>query len=155
MLVFALLNIATVTSEDGVLAQVINLPFLLIIFGVILFGYFPYWTIKKIRICCQSCKGNRKHNIPNNEEHEDMEFILVDDGNWDADRMKHPDDYDEHHVQYVPYDLTVSQPEENTVHATYDNASSAVINSFETISLSIVSTTQESSISNVNDEDEV
>ena len=57
---------------------------------------------------CQSCKTNRKHNTPNNEEHEDMEYILVDDGNWDADRMKHPDDYDEHHVQYVPYDLTVS-----------------------------------------------
>ena len=55
-----------------------------------------------------------------------MKFILVDDDNWDADRMEHPDDYDEHHVQYVQYDLTVSQPEENNVHATYDNASSAV-----------------------------
>ena len=47
--------------------------------------------------------------------------------------MKHPDDYDEHHVQYVPYDLTVSQPEENTVH---DNTRSAEINNFETDPLS-------------------
>ena len=59
---------------------------------------------------CQSCKTNRKRNIPNNED-EDMEFMLDDDDNWDVDRMKHPDDYDEHHVQYVPYDLTVSQHE--------------------------------------------
>ena len=33
--------------------------------------------------------------------------------------MEHPDDYNEHHVKYVPYDLTVSQPEENSVRATY------------------------------------
>ena len=99
-----------------------------------------------------------------------MEFILVDDDNWNADRIKHPDDYDEHHVQYVPYDATVSQPEENNVH---DNTRSAEINNFEigspsesdnwsipgssnTIPLhSVVSGTQESSISNVNNEDEV
>ena len=156
-------------NHDGY-AHIVNLSFLTIFFGVIVFGYIPYWTIKKIRICCQSCKANRKHNTPNNEEHEDMEYILVDDDNWSAYRMKHPDDYDEHHVQYVPYDLTVSQPEENTVH---DNTRSAEINNFEirspsesdtwsilgssnTIPLhSIVNDTQESSISNVIDEDEV
>ena len=88
-------------------------------------------------------------------------------------RMEHPDNYDEHHVKYVPYDLTVSQPEENNVHATYDNAPSVEINNIETSPLSesdsnsipgssntiplhsIVSITQESSISNVNDEVEV
>ena len=158
------LSIVTVVGYSNI----INLLLLLIVLGIIV-----YWTIKKIWICCQSCKANRKHNTPNNEEDEDMEYILVDDDNWDADRMEHPDDYDEHHVQYVPYDLTVSQPEENTVHATYDNTRSAEINNFEigspsesdtwsilgssnTIPLhSIVSTTQESSISNVNDEDEV
>ena len=42
MLVFGSLHIATVTSGDGVLAQLINLPFLLIIFGVIVVRYFPY-----------------------------------------------------------------------------------------------------------------
>ena len=110
MLFLASLSIDTVATLDKYYygyVYIINSLFLILIFGVILFGYFPYWTIKKIRICCQSCKGNRKHNTPNNEEHEDMEFILVDDDNWNADRMKHPDDYDEHHVQYVPYDLTV------------------------------------------------
>ena len=144
-------------------AYIINLLLLVIFLGIII-----YWTIK---ICYRSCKTNRKHNTPNNEEHEDMEYILVDDDNWNVDRMEHPDDYDEHHVQYVPYDLTVSQPEENTVHATYDNTRSAEINNFEigspsesdtwsilgssnTIPLhSIVSTTQEGNISNVDDED--
>ena len=33
--------------------------------------------------------------------------------------MEHPDNYDEHHVKYVPYDFTVSQPQDITVHATY------------------------------------
>ena len=173
MIILASLHFVTVTSGDGVRAQIINLSFLLIIFGAIVFGYFPYWTIRKIRICCQSCKANRKHNTSNNEEHEDMELILVDDDNWDADRIEHPDNYDEHHVKYVPYDLIVSQPEENNVYGAYDNASSAEIINFETSPLSesdsrsipgssntiplhsIVSTTQESSISNVNDEDEV
>ena len=87
--------------------------------SLIIFGIIVYWTIKKIRICCQSCKANRKHNIPNNEEDEDMEYILSDGDNWNADRIEHPDDYDEHHVQYVPYDLTVSPPEENNVPTTY------------------------------------
>ena len=63
-------------------------------------------------------------------------MILVDDDNWDADRMKHPDNYDEHHVKYVPYDSIVSQPEEKNVHATYDNASSAEIINIETSPLS-------------------
>lgn len=47
MLVLASLNIITVTSEDGVLAQLINLPFPEIIFGVITFEYFLYWTFNK------------------------------------------------------------------------------------------------------------
>ena len=84
--------------------------------------------------------------------------------------FEHPDNYDQHHVKYVPYDLTVSQPEEKNVHDTYDNATSAEINNTETSPLSesdghgssntislhsIVSSTQESIISNVNDEVEV
>ena len=172
MVMFASFNIITVTSGDGVLSQFINLLFLLITFGVIVFGYIPYWTIKKTWICCRSCKANRKHNTSNNEEHEDMESILV-DNNWDADRMVHPDNYDERHIKYVPYDLIVTQPEEKNVHVTYDNAPSAEISNIETSPLSesdsqsipgssntiplhpIVSTRQESIISNVNDEDEV
>ena len=107
MLVLSIVTVVPYTNIIGTLPS-------LIILGVIV-----YWTIKKIRICCQSFKTNRKHNKPNNEEHEDMEYILDDDHNWDADRMEHPDDYDEHHVQYVPYDLTVSPPEENNVRTTY------------------------------------
>ena len=139
MLFLASLSIDTVANLDkyhyGYVVN-INWLFLIIIFGATVFGYFPYWTIRKIRICCQSCKANRKHNTSNNEEHEDIELILVDDDNWDADRIEHPDNYDEHHVKYVPYDLIVSQPEENNVHATYDNASSAEINNIETDPLS-------------------
>ena len=72
-------------------------------------------------MCSQSCKANRKHNTPNNEEHEDTEIILVDD-NWIADRIEHPDNYNEQHVQCAPYDLHVSQPQDITVRATYGSA---------------------------------
>ena len=135
MLFLASLSIVTVSNLDKYhygYVYIINGSFLLIIFGVIIFGYFPYWTIRKIWTCCQSCKANRKHNTSNNEEYEDMELILVDDDNWNADRMEHPDNYDEHHVKYVPYDLTVSQPQENNVHVTYGNAPSAEIINIET-----------------------
>ena len=30
--------------------------------------------------------------------------------------MEHPDNSDEHNIKYVPYDLTVSQPEENNIY---------------------------------------
>ena len=139
MLFLASLSIDTVATLNEYpygYVYIINWLYLLIIFGVIVFGYILYWTIKKIRICCQSCKANRKHHTSNNEEHEDIELILVDDDNWDADRIEHPDNYDEHHVKYVPYDLTVSQPEEKIVHATYDNAPSAEIINIETSPLS-------------------
>ena len=82
--------------------------------------------------------------------------------NWDPDCIEHPDNYNKYHIQYVPY--------ENTIH---DNTRPAEINDFDigqlsesdTLSIpgstntiplhSVVSTTQEISISNVNDEDEV
>ena len=147
MLFLASLSIDTVVNLDkyhyGYVVN-INWLFLMIIFGLIVFGYIPYWTIKKIRICCQSFKANRKHNTSNNEEHENIELILVDDDNWDADRMEHPDNYDEHHVKYVPYESTVSQPKEKIVRVTYGNASSAEIINIET-----------SPLSESNDEDEV
>ena len=54
-------------------------------------------------MCCQSCKANRKHNTSNNEEHEDTEIILVDNDNWIAACIEHPDNYNEQHVQCAPY----------------------------------------------------
>ena len=167
MLFLATLNTVTITSRYGCAAKTMNFTFLVIIFGVIVLGYFPYLIMKKNWIYFRGLKCYRKRNTPN-EEHIDMEFILVDDDNWDADRMEHPDNYDEHHVKYVPYDLIVFK--ENTVH---NKARSAEINNIETDQLSesdarlipgssntiplhsIVNTTQESSISDVNDEDEV
>ena len=127
MLFLASLSIDTVATSDehhDGYVYIINWLFLILTFGVILFGYFPYWIIKKIWICCQSCKANRKRNTPNNEEHEDMDIMPVDSDDWTADRMENPDDYNEHHVQYVSYDLQISQPQDITVRATYGSISS-------------------------------
>ena len=140
MLFLASLSIYTVATLDKYYygyVYIINSLFLILIFGVILFGYFPYWMIKKIRICCQSCKANRKHNTPNNEEDEDMEFILVDDDNWTADRIEHPDNYDEQHVQCDPYDFHISQPQDITGRATYGSVSNPELT--ETCNSDIVS----------------
>ena len=170
LLFLATLNILTITSKDSFAAKHINFLFLLIIFGAVILGYFAYLTNKKNNIYCQRFKAKKKRNTPNKKEDKHMDFILVDDDNRDANLMEHPDDYNEYYVQYVPHDQAVSRPEKNTIH---DNARSAEINNFETGQLSesdtqsipgssniiplhsMVSTTQESSISNVNDEDEV
>ena len=90
---------------------------------LIIFGYFPYWTIKQSWICCQSCKANRKHNTPNNEEDENMGIILLDNDDWIADRIEHPDNYHEQHVQCAPYDLHISQPQDITGRVTYGSIS--------------------------------
>ena len=123
ILFLASISIFTVLDDcDHDNGYIINFLFQLIIFGVIVFGYIPYWTIKKNLICCQSCKGNRKRNTSNNEEREDMEITLVDD-NWIADRIEHPDNYNEQHVLSAPYDLYVSQPQDITVHGIYGSVS--------------------------------
>ena len=170
MLFLVTLNIVTIALRDGCIAKGINFIFLLIILGVIVLGYFPYLIIKKIWISCGNFKANGKRNTPNKKEDENMDFVLVGDNNWDADRMEHPDDYKEYHVQYVPYDLIICKFEEDIIHA---NTRPAEINDFDTGQLSesntlsipgssntiplhsIVNTTQECSISSVNDEDEV
>ena len=121
MLFLGLINILCITDRAP---RDYNIVFQLIIFGVINFGYFQYWTCTKICICFQSFKANRKRNTPNNKEDEDMEIMPVDNDDWITDRMENLDDYNEHHVQYVSYDLQISQPEDITVRATCGSVSS-------------------------------
>ena len=118
MLVLAIITVIIYT-------HILNLLLLLIVLGVIV-----YWTIKKIGYAVEVVKLTEKtmHLIMKNIRIRSS----VDDDNWDVDCMKHPDNYDEHHVQYVPYDLIVSQHEENTIHTINCNARLAEINNFET-----------------------
>ena len=63
---FLFMLVLAIVTGIGYYKYFINLLPSLIIFGVIV-----YWTIKKILMCCYSCKTNRKRNTPNDEEHED------------------------------------------------------------------------------------
>ena len=78
-------------------------------------------TVKKIANICVYCRGTSNPSLI--EEHADIQPLLENDDNWIADRIEHPDNYDEQHVQYAPYDLPVSQPQDITVHATYESIS--------------------------------
>ena len=78
-------------------------------------------TVKKIASICVYCRGSSNQSLI--EEHASIQPLLENDDNWIADRIEHPDNYDEQHVQYAPYDLPVSQPQDITVHATYGSIS--------------------------------
>ena len=103
------------------------------IFGAIIIGYIPYWTIKRIY---KYSKANKWHKLPSNEEYEVIEpTLFISNEHSVADRIEHPDDYDEQHVQYAPYDLAISQPEENnTICATYGSTSPCNPETIEIIS---------------------
>ena len=92
------------------------------IFGIILSANFFYWIIKRSENCYQYCGViNRRYNSLHNDEHQDIELLLVNDEDWIADRMENPDNYDEHHVEYVTYDLPVAQTQTTTEDNVHDN----------------------------------
>ena len=101
---------------DAVFSQVVIATFS----GILVFGIFisvVVWTFKKIASICVYCRGSSKPS--RTEEHVDIQPLLENNDNWIADRMEHPDNYDEQHVQHVLYDLPLSQPQDITVLATY------------------------------------
>ena len=105
---------------DAVVSQVVIVTFS----GILVFGIFisvVVWTVKKIASICVYCRVSSNSSLI--EEHAEIQPLLKNDDNWNADRIEHPDDYDEHHIQYVPYDLTVSPPQDITGRATYGSIS--------------------------------
>ena len=100
-------------SQPAVDFQVVIVTFS----GILVFGIFisvVVWTFKKIASICVYCRGSSKPSLIENRA--DIQPLLENDDNWIADRIEHPDDYDEEHV---PYDLPVSQPQDITVRGTY------------------------------------
>ena len=94
---------------------------LIVTFSVILifliFISVVVWTVKKIASICVYCSSSSNPSLI--EEHANIQPLLENDDNWIADRMEHPDRYDEQHVQHAPYDIPVSQLQDITGHATY------------------------------------
>ena len=74
-------------------------------FGLIIFVYFIYWTIKKIRSCCCYCRAHRLSSNTNTAAPDQIDGAVDDDNDWIADRMINPQDYDEQHFPIAPYQL--------------------------------------------------
>ena len=75
---------------------------------LIWFGYFIYWTVKKIRSCYgyyKPYKAQGLNNTTNNAVDNALQDV-IDDNDWIADRMINPQDYDEQHSPYELYDTS-------------------------------------------------
>ena len=78
------------------------------------FGYFIYWTVKKIRSCYGYNKDYRPQRL-NNATNDTVDYALqdiIDDNDWIADRMINPQDYDEQHSSIAPYELSPNENDE-------------------------------------------
>ena len=58
--------------------------------------------------CYQHFEVNRQYNSPLNEEPHDIKPLQVIDEKWIADHMEHSDNYNEHDIEYVLYDLPIT-----------------------------------------------
>ena len=91
----------------------------ILIFGIIILVLV--WIFNKIVSICGYSRGSSNPSF--SEVHVNIRSLLQNDDNWIADRMEHPDNYNEQHVQCAPYDLLVSQPQDITVRDTYGSIS--------------------------------
>ena len=76
--------------------------FNILVFGIII----PIYTIYKLRKIIKACHYYHKKKvsvIPTIQEYEEIATSLED--NWVAHRMENPQDYEERHVPFKPYDL--------------------------------------------------
>ena len=81
---------------------------------IIWFGYFIYWTVKKIRSCYGYYKIYRPQGL-NNTTNKDVDNELqdvIDDKDWIADRMINPQRYDEKHSSIAPYEISPNENDE-------------------------------------------
>ena len=82
---------------------------------LIWFGYFIYWTVKKIRSCYGYNKDYRAQGLNNatNDTVDDALQNIIDDKDWIADRMINPQDYDEKHSSYELYKTSFNDEANN------------------------------------------
>lgn len=120
-LFLALMSGMTLFFHNAHVTQTVIFTVSQLLFASIIFIHLPYWITKRIWNFCQTCKENRQRNSPLIEELGDIQKLdlLVNDDNWIADRIEHPDKYNEHHVKYVLDDLNDSQHQKKTVHSDY------------------------------------
>ena len=99
--------LATIQSEPVFVVSVVSTVYFSSgsFFGLIIFVYIIYWTIKKIRICCCYCRVHRLSSNTNTAATDQIDGVVDNDNDWIADRMINPQDYDEQHFPIAPYQL--------------------------------------------------
>ena len=119
--IFLFLVILTVipAAFQGYSAAVVVSTFDGLIF-FIWFGYFIYWTVKKTRSCYGYYKAYRAQGLNNTTNYGiDDAYRLQDiiddniDYDWIADRMINPQNYNEQHSSFTPYELYKTSSNEN------------------------------------------
>ena len=73
-------------------------------FSVIIPGYMIYQVYKMIKSC--HCYHKRNNPVANRNQEEDYQPLVGNDGDWVADRMENPQEYDEQHVPGRMYDVS-------------------------------------------------
>ena len=92
-------------------------------FNCLLFSILPLYTLYQLVKMMSNCYCYwKQHNrtVPANRDQEEQIQPLINDNDWVADRMEHPQDYDEQHVTVSLVDsLPIDTEQPNTTAATY------------------------------------
>ena len=110
--IFSVISAALQGCYANVMYSIVT-SFDAIIFSI-WFGYFIYWTVKKIRSSYGYCKPYRAQGLNNttNDAVDNALQDVIDDNDWIADRMINPQDYDEQHSPYKLYKTSSNENDE-------------------------------------------
>ena len=106
-LLLVILNLISAVDISNIYAViiVIVLIFDVLFFVIIMFPYFIYWTVKKIRSCYGYLRPLLESSPPAINDTDTAVEETKNGNDWTADRMINPQDYDEQHSSVAPYEL--------------------------------------------------
>ena len=109
-LLLVILNLISAVDISNIYAViiVIVLIFDVLFFVIILFPYFIYWTVKKIRSCYGYLRPQLESSPPAINYTDTAVGVTEEtknDKDWTADHMINPQDYDEQHSSVAPNEL--------------------------------------------------
>ena len=100
-------------NNDGMTTGSIIASFNCLLFSILPF-YIYYQLVKMISNCNRYCEQHNR-TVPANRDQEEQIQPLINDNDWVADRMEHPQDYDEQHVTVSLVDsLPIDTEQPNT-----------------------------------------
>ena len=112
LVIFSVMS-AAFQGQIAIVLYLIVTSFNVLVF-IIWFGYFIYWTVKKISSCYDYYKIYRPqglNNTTNNAVDNELQDV-IDDKDWIADRMINPQNYNEKHSSIAPYEISPNEIDE-------------------------------------------